>query len=311
LPRLLFLCPGVDPGRWRRGFARHMPELEFVPATAGEAETPPCDYALVWRPPAGALQDVPDLRAVFSLGAGVDDLLRRVRLPAGVPLVRLVDPALTELMVEYVVHWVIHHHRDFARYAAWQREERWRQVWPGQTSERRVGIMGLGELGGAAARAVAALGFDTAGWSRTPRRIPGVRSFHGPGELPSFLARTDILVCLLPLTAGTERLLDARALGLLPEGARLVNAGRGGVLVEEDLLDALESGRIAAATLDVFREEPLPPGHPFWRHPRVQVTPHVASLTNADTATAAIVANIRRLESGEALTHVVDVERGY
>jgi glyoxylate/hydroxypyruvate reductase A len=225
--------------------------------------------------------------------------------------VRLVDPALTELMVEYVIYWVIHHHRGFADYAARQREGVWRRTWPGQVHEKRVGIMGLGELGGAAAEALASLGFTVAGWSRTQHTIPGVEVFHGETGLLPFLNRTEILVCLLPLTPVTAGILDARALAALPAGACLINVARGEHLVEEDLLAALESGQVAAATLDVFRREPLPPDHPFWRHPQVTVTPHVASLTNTHTATSEIATDIRRLLAGQPPRRVVDVARGY
>jgi glyoxylate/hydroxypyruvate reductase A len=288
-----------------------MPELEFLVWPDEATDPAAIDYALAWQPPPGELRRYPGLRAIFSLGAGVDQLLRGADPPPGVPVVRLVDPALTELMVEYVVHWVIHHHRGFARYAAWQRERVWRRAWPGQASETGVGIMGLGVLGAAAARALANLGFAVAGWSRTPRELPGVEVFAGPAQLRPFLARTRILVCLLPLTPDTADILRADTLAALPEGACLINAARGEHLVEEDLLAALDAGRIAAATLDVFRTEPLPADHPFWRHPRVTVTPHVASLTNTFTATGEIAASIRRLQDGLPLRHVADPERGY
>ena len=288
-----------------------MPELKFLAWPDEIADPAAVDHALVWLPPRGALGRFPGLKAVFSLGAGVDRLLGEADLPAGVPVVRLVDPALTELMVEYVVHWVIHHHRGFGRYAAGAQEPAWERRWPGQASDTRVGILGLGELGGAAARALAGLGFDTAGWSHTARDVPGVRGLHGPGGLDDLLARSDILVCLLPLTPETADILDARALAILPPGAVVINAARGEHVVERDLLAALDSGRLSAAVLDVFRTEPLPSDHPFWSHPRVTVTPHVASLTNGHTATRAIADDIRRVEAGEPPLHPVDRARGY
>jgi len=311
MARLLFICPDVDPARWRAAFARHLPELGFQVWPDETSEPAEIDFALAWRPPPSELRRYRRLRAIFSLGAGVDELLREADLPEGVPLVRLVDPALTELMVEYVVHRVIHHHRGFARYAAQQREGIWRRIWPGQTREKRVGVMGLGVLGGAAARALAGLGFPVAGWSRTPHGIPGMEVFHGESGLLPFLGRSEILVCLLPLTPLTAGILNARTLAALPAGACLINVARGEHLVEEDLLDALASGQVAAATLDVFRREPLPPEHPFWRHPQVTITPHVASLTNAHTATGEIATDIRRLLAGQPPRHVVDAARGY
>ena len=239
------------------------------------------EYALVWKPPAGLLATLPNLKVIFSLGAGVDALLRDPSLP-GRPLVRMVEPALTEGMTEYVCLHVLRWHRDATTYERQQRERVWRQEAVQMLArERRVGLLGLGALGSDAAAALKALRFDVAGWSRTPKELPGVACFHGEAQLDAFLARTDILVCLLPLTPDTAGILNAGLFARLPRGAVVINAARGQHLVEADLLAALDSGQVSGATLDVFQEEPLPADHPFWTHPRVTVTPHIAAITQA------------------------------
>ncbi len=248
---------------------------------------------------------------IFSLGAGVDHLLSDPELPAGVPIVRMTDAALTRGMTEYVTLHVLRHHRRQRALEANQRAGAWEHVVTPTAPARRVGIMGLGMLGRAAARALAALEFDLAGWSRTAHDIAGVACFHGPDGLGPFLARTEILVCLLPLTPETEGILTAALFAQLPKGASLINAARGGHQVEADILAALESGQLSEATLDVFETEPLPAGHPFWSHPRVTVTPHNASVTDPDSGARQVIENISRFRRGEPLPDLVDVKAGY
>ena len=269
------------------------------------------EFALVWGPPRGALRRFPNLKAIFSIGAGIDHLASDPDLPEGVPVVRMVEPGLTAGMNEFVILSVLTHHRFMLDYAAQQRTKVWREIPQIPTSQRTVGIMGLGVLGCAAADKLVALGFDVVGWSRRPKERSGVTSFHGEDGLQPFLARSEILVCMLPLTPETDGILNARTFAALPRGAALINIGRGGHTIEADLLAALESGQIGGATLDVFRDEPLPPESPFWTHPRVILTPHVASMTIPDSAAAAVVANIHRLRAGKPLQHVVDMGRGY
>src|SRR5581483_5227165 len=196
-------------------------------------------------------------------------------------------------------------------YERFQRERRWKKRATPDIATRRVGVLGIGEIGSACARAVAALGFSVAGWSRTAKHIDGIETFAGAAALPAFLARTDILVCVLPLTAGTRGIIDAKLLAALPRGAYVINIARGAHVVDADLLAALDSGHIAGATLDVFAPEPLPPEHPFWTHPKVLVTPHIASLTNPETASEGIAENLRRLTTGRPLLHLVERDRGY
>lgn len=295
---------------WREAFRRQAPDIDVrmwdAPGDAADIE-----FALVWKPARGGLRAFPNLRAIFSIGAGVDHLFTNPDLPEGVPVVRMVEAELTRGMTEYVVLHVLRHHRRQREIEANQRTEIWDVIETPTAPSRRVGIMGLGELGSAAARALATLDFDVAGWSRSPKEIPGVESFHGDFGMDAFLARSEIMVCLLPLTPATEGILNTELFSKLPKGASLINAARGGHQVEEDILAALESGQLSEATLDVFREEPLPAGHPFWRHPRVTVTPHNASLTDPDGAVRQVLANIERIRRGEPPTNIVDPEAGY
>ena len=269
------------------------------------------DYALVWEPPPGALAQLPNLKVVFSLGAGLDHLLGEGVVPPGVPVVRMVEDTLTAGMTEYVLYQTLRFHRLMPQYDANQRAGVWRDLPQTPAFERRVGLLGLGVLGRAAATALASLGFDVAGWSRSEKQLRGVASYHGARQLGRFLARTDILVCLLPLTAQTAGVLGAANLAQLPRGACVINAGRGGHCDEDALLAALDSGHLGGAALDVFREEPLPAESPLWRHPKVTLTPHIASKTLPASSARHIIDNITRFRAGRSLTHTVDLARGY
>ena len=295
---------------WRRALLAADPGLDLRqwPEVGDPADI---EYALVWFPPKGALKSYPNLKVIFSIGAGIDHLASDPELPKGVPIVRMVEPGLTAGMTEFVLMSVLYHHRFMLDYAEQRRNKVWREIDQVPPWDRRVGIMGLGVLGGDVAEKLVALSFDVAGWSRSPKDLPGVACFHGPDGFIPFLNRSDILVCLLPLTAETTGILDARAFAALPEGAALVSVARGPHVVEADLLAALETGRLGAATLDVFQTEPLPPESPFWDHPRVVLTPHVASLTIPKTASEFVIDNIRRHQAGQPLLHVVDPDRGY
>jgi len=228
------------------------------------------------------------------------------------PLVRMVEPGLTEGMTEYICLHVLRWHRDAPVYEAQQRERLWRQMSHQRLArERKVGILGLGTLGRDAAAALTALRFDVAGWSRTPKEVPGIECFHGPDQLGPFLARTEILVCLLPLTAETRGLLDRNLFQALPRGAVVINAARGQLLIEEDLLAALDAGHLTGATLDVFQTEPLPENNPLWTHPKVTVTPHIAAITQARTGVQQVAEGVRRHRDGRPLLNLVDRRRGY
>ena len=295
---------------WKRELKERMPDVEVRrwPEVGDRAEI---EYALVWKMPPGELARFPNLRFIFSLGAGVDHLFADPALPKTVPICRVVDKYLTERMTEYVVLHVLRYHRRQPELDELQRRAVWDELYSPTASERRVGIMGLGELGKDSARVLAALGFKVAGWSRSPKAIPGVESFCGEEGRAAFLARSEFLVCLLPLTPATEGILNASLFAGLPKGAVLINAARGGHLVEEDLIPALDAGQLAYAALDVYREEPLPPAHPFWRHPRITISPHIASLTDPRTISALVAENVRRSRAGEPLLYTVDARLGY
>ncbi len=309
---LLFSSTFDGADEWRDALARLLPDLEFRVWPQGVGDPADIEYALVWEPGRGMLRRFPNLKAIFSLGAGVDHLMDDPDLPAGVPVVRLVDGMLTRGMTEYIVARVLHYHRQFHLYRRFQEEGRWKSLEAPDTARRGIGILGLGVLGGEAARALVGLGFGAvAGWSRGPKSIDGVESFHGEDALMPFLGRTEILVCVLPHTPATEGIIDARALAALPGGSCLINPARGGHVVDKDLLAALDSGHIAHATLDVFREEPLAADHPYWRHSRVTLTPHIASRTVASSAAREVAEDIRRIGDGLPPRHPVDPVQGY
>ncbi len=307
---LLFLSD-IDPADWWTAEIRsRLPDLEIrVWPEVGAVED--IEFALVWRPPPGLLASLTGLRAIFSLGAGVDHLFSDPDLPRTVPITRVIDVNLTARMTEYVLFHVLRYHRQHEGYAAAQAAGRWEERRQPSSADRRVGILGLGVLGGAAAAALAGLGFDVAGWSRTRKNLPGVTCFHGPEGRRPLVRRSEYLINLLPLTPALEGVLNADLFAALPRGAVVINAGRGSHLVEGDLLDALASGRLSAATLDVFRTEPLPADHPFWNHRAVTVTPHIASVADPRTVVARVVENIGRSRHGADLLDIVDPAVGY
>jgi len=301
-----------DPARgaeWKKILAEKAPDLSFRiwPEIGDPTEV---RYFVGWVPPDDLMEQFPNLELLISSGAGVDHL-DLSKLPPNLPVARMVESGIVESMVEYVSMAVLGLHRDLIDYVGQQRAEVWKQIRVHPASTRRVGVLGLGMLGEASCRMLANLGFQVAGWSRSRREIAGVTCFAGADELPAFLERTDILVCLLPLTDETRGMLDAGLFAQLPKGARLVNVGRGGHLDQDALLAALDSGQVSAAWLDVTTPEPLTEGHPLWSHPRVLVTPHIASMTQPETAVAIVLENLRRHEAGEPLLGLVDRKRGY
>ncbi|TMJ03671.1 MAG: glyoxylate/hydroxypyruvate reductase A [Alphaproteobacteria bacterium] len=303
------------PLRWRVRFLRVCPgrPVALIPVDAVDAAS--VRYAAVWKPKPGALSDFPNLEVIFNLGAGVDAVISDLTLPP-VPLVRVAVGDLTGRMTEYVVMHVLMHHRRQGYYAESQRAKVWAPKLQWAASDLRVGIMGLGVLGRDCAEVLARIGFDVAGWSGTWKSIPGIKCFAGEGQLGDFLARTDVLVCLLPLTAQTRGILSRRTFAKLARDGKLggpviINAGRGGLQVEDDILSALDDGTLLAATLDVFATEPLPPDSPFWSHPRVTLSPHNAADTDPDAISLYVAEQIARHERGEPLQNVVDRAAGY
>lgn len=268
-------------------------------------------YAAVWAPPPGRLRVFPNLEAIISIGAGIDHVLRDPERPAHVPILRTTGPDMAQRLREYVALHVLAHHRDLATTDAQQRTATWRQIVTPVARERRVGIMGLGRIGLTCALTLRDLGFDVAGWSRTSKSAEGIACFDQEEGLAPFLGRTHILVCMLPLTPETQSILNAGLFASLPRGASLINVGRGGHLVEQDLLDALADGQLSRATLDVFRTEPLPADHPFWKHPSIRITPHIASMIDARTGAGVIAANLRAFRATGQSTELADAARGY
>ena len=307
-PSVVFCAPAAartEP--WLTEFRSLMPAARIEAWTDRCA---PADYAIVWTPPDRFYASQPKLKAVFNLGAGVDGLLRSAALPADLPLIRLEDAGMAPLMTEYVLHAALRHVRGFDRMEADRRERRWAPRWPTDRAAHPVGVLGAGALGEPVARALIAHGFPVSLWSRTAKPVAGARSFPGD-QLDAFLAATRILVCLLPLTSETEDIIDRDALGKLMADSYVINVARGAHVVDADLLAAIRDGHVAGATLDVFREEPLPDGHPFWDEPRITITPHCSAMTQRSATLVQIVDKIGRLERGEAVTGVVDRQRGY
>lgn len=311
----VLLCGDFDDSEraeWRRALSAAMPEARWLSPDEARLRPDAVHAAVVANPPPGSLQGLPGLRLIQSLWAGVDRLLADPTLPAGVPVARMVDPAMTRAMTETVLWAVLALQRDFFTYARQQAQGLWLQHAQRRADEWPVLVLGQGEMGRAAARALAAAGYPVTGWSRRPGAAePGVRRAAGDAELWPALAGARVLVNLLPLTPQTQGLLGARLLAALPRGAAVVNLGRGRHVVDADLLAALDEGQIGHAVLDVFAHEPLPAGHHYWQHERVTLLPHVAAQTDARSAAAVAVANLRAVRDGQALQHRVDTQRGY
>ncbi|MEW9586312.1 2-hydroxyacid dehydrogenase [Paraburkholderia sp. DGU8] len=302
----------ADPARgeqWARLFAHKAPDIEFRlwPDIGDPASI---RYLAAWQPPEDLARTLPNLEVVFSVGAGIDQF-DLSRVPQHLPVVRMIEPGIVEGMVEYVTQAVLTIHRDLFDYAQYQAAREWREMPVRAAASRRIGVLGLGVLGTAVLERLRLFGFPCAGWSRKPRTLDGIDCYAGSEALTAFLARTDVLVCLLPLTEATRGLLNAKLFAALPRGASLVNVGRGAHLNQDDLLAALASGQLNNAILDVTDPEPLPATHALWGHPRVRITPHIASATRPDTAVDVVPDNLRRHCAGEPLLGAIDRSRGY
>ena len=314
----LLIHGGTDnwsPERWKARFTDVCRDRRVIPKPAAGLDPAEVHYAAVWKPVPGELSGFPNLKVIFNLGAGVDALMADSSLP-DVPLVRVAVADLTNRMTEYVVLHVLMHHRQELYLRQSQREKRWAPKFQWPSSAISVGIMGLGTLGAHAADALRHIGFRVAGWSRSARQIEGIECFAGDAQLEAFLRRSDILVCLLPLTSETRGILNRALFAKLnrnsPLGAPvLINAGRGGLQNEVDILACLDDGTLGAASLDVFVQEPLPADSRFWTHPKVVLTPHNAADTDADEISKYVARQIARFEQGHALENEVDRKRGY
>jgi len=305
----LYKSDPIRGQQWAEVFRQHAPDIDFrIWPDIGDPQH--VCFLAAWEPPADIATLFPRLQVLFSSGAGVDQF-NFAALPPALPVVRMVEPGIVRGMVEYVTHAVLHLHRDMPAYQRQQQAEQWLPLPVRPAGERRVGVLGLGSLGQAVLAQLRAFGFDCAGWSRSRRAIEGVLCFAGQEELGAFLARTDILVCLVPLTDATRGMLNAALFAQLPQGAMLVHVGRGPQLVSDDLLAALDIGHLSEAMLDVTDPEPLPAGHALWKHPRIHITPHIASMTQPLSAAAAVIDNLRRYAAGEPMVGLVDRTRGY
>ncbi|NQW00881.1 MAG: glyoxylate/hydroxypyruvate reductase A [Rhodospirillales bacterium] len=309
---LMFISNEDRADQWRDNLTALLPDLNFYVWPDDQAVDPATiDYVLAWKPAPGIIKRFPNLKAILSLGAGIDGITCDPELPIDKPLVHLVDRSLTQGMVQFALYWVLHFHRQMGTYQKFAEARTWRQLPQAEVDACRVGILGFGELGQAVGSALAAQHFDVAGWSRSPKQIAGITSYAGAEALPGFLGRSDMLICLLPLTPETEGIIDAALLAALPRGAIVINLARGRHLVDADLLAALDSGHLSAAVLDVFYNEPLAAEHPFWAHEKVTVTPHIAALTSPRSGADSVAANIERIERGETPLNLIDLARGY
>ena len=304
----LLLATAAHGDAWEAALRIALPDARLAVWPQAPDEV---DYALVWRPPAAVFERVRVARAVVNLGAGADALLALPTLPPAVPVLRLTDAGMAAQMAEYVALAVLAAYREQHAYAAQQREARWTQRPRLDKATFVVGLLGLGVLGRAVAQALRALGFPVAAWTRTPRTEAGVTTYTGDAGLAQMLAATRVLACMLPSTADTRGLLDARTLRRLPTGAHVVNVARGDLVVDADLLALLDAGHLASATLDVFRDEPLPASHPFWHHPRIVLTPHVSAVTLVEASVAQVAQRIAAHARGEPVAGIVDRTRGY
>lgn len=312
---LLLAVWGWSRKEWVARITAHAPDRRLQVAPDGIADPQAVEYALAWKPRPGLLAQFPNLKVIFSLGAGVDHLFADPDLP-DVPIVRIVDPSLTRRMTEWVVLQVLMHHRRQLDFLDWQKQAEWRQPLLPMASEVRVGMMGLGELGRDAAAMLAHIGYQVAGWSRSRKDIAGIAYFHGDDGLSAFLARTDILVSLLPLTPETTGILNYDLFSKLARdgaapGPAFINAGRGKSQVEGDIIRALDDGTLAGASIDVFETEPLPPENPLWAHPRLILTPHVSAESDPGHLVRYVLDQIETFETGGDLVNLVDRSRGY
>jgi|SRR5438105_4547293 len=305
--QISFCCTDGEASPWIEGLRAALPDAHVSEWQPG---APHADYGVVRAPPQQFMDEQRELKGIFNIGAGVDALMK-LRLPPAATVVRLDDGGMAAQMAEFVCHALVRHFRELDIYEKEVAQGKWPYRKPRRREEFPVGIMGLGVLGQRVAQAVRLFEFPVRGWSRTAKAVPGVRCFSGGEQFGEFLSGTKVLVCLLPLTAETQDIMNRANLSRLMPGGYVINVARGAHLVDEDLIALLDSGHLAGATLDVFRTEPLPAGHPFWTHPRITVMPHTSARTLRDESIAQIAGKILAHERGEPIAGVVDRQRGY
>ena len=306
---LLIYSPSTHRyAEWREVFAEVAPDLEVAFGVENLSDS--TQYVLAWKPPHGFLATIPKLQAVFSMGAGIDHITSDPSLP-DVPLIRQRDAGMGQQMAEYALYAALHYQRDFDLMGINQRNSDWQPAVSQVRPRLNIGILGMGTLGSKVAESLVINGFLVSGWSRSAKNIPQVKSYSGQAELGTFLSETELLICLLPDTDQTRGIINRDLLTQLPQGAAVANLARGALVIDEDLLGAIDSGHIRGAILDVFHQEPLPQEHTYWRHPKVLVTPHVAAETVYRASAQQVAHDIERMEQGLAPIEVVDLERGY
>jgi glyoxylate/hydroxypyruvate reductase A len=296
--------------RWQKALKLLLPDLNvgFYPNDSNREEV---DFALVWHPPLGVFKNYPNLKVIASTGAGVDHILKDPNIPEGVIITRVVDIKLTNDMSNYLIAQVMNHIRNIAYYRLEQQEMKWSPKPYLDDSKIQIGIMGMGELGQDVANKLKHLGLNVHGWARSKKDLSNIKVFAGSNEFTDFLSQSDILICLLPLTKETFNILNKDTFSSLPSGAYVINVARGEHLVVDDLIEALDSGKLSGACLDVFREEPLPNDHVFWTHPKISITPHVASITIPESVASQIIENYKKMIKGELLLNSVSRSAGY
>lgn len=307
---LLIVCPGKDPENWIETIRKSDAAIECY-AYPEDHQKEDVEFALSWNHPRGLFKNYPNLKVIASMGAGVDHIMSDPELPEDIKITRVIDDTLTEDMSDFVLSQVMNHIRGLHYYVKAQQNKEWERFQYKRPQDTKVGIMGLGVLGNAVAEKLHKNFFKVYGWSRTEKECQNVTAFHGKEGLEDFLANSEVLVCLLPLTEDTENILNADLFDMLPEGAYIINVARGGHLVEHDLLEMIDNGHLSGASLDVFREEPLPKDHPFWEHDKINITPHIASLTNPKSVIPQIIENYDRMMDEKELKNEVGLEKGY
>lgn len=307
---VLIVSPGKDPEKWVEALKNQHPGMNIY-VYPEEHDPQEVEFALCWNHPRGLFKNYPNLKVIASMGAGVDHIVNDPGLPDDVKITRVVDEMLTNDMSDFVLSQVMNHVRGLHGYTKAQKDKKWETFQYKRPKDTKVGIMGLGVLGNDAANKLTKNGFDVYAWTRTQKECNNITCFHGKEQLEEFLKNSEILVCLLPLTEDTENILNADLFDMLPEGAYVINVARGQHLVEHDLMEMIDKGHLSGASLDVFREEPLPEEHPFWEHPRINITPHIASLTNPESVIPQIVDNYERMKENEPLKNTVEMNKGY
>ncbi len=306
---ILYKSDPVRGEKWRHIFASDAPDIAYR-MWPEEIDPAAVKYLAAWAPGAEIFAELPQLEVLFSIGAGIDQFDQSV-IPPHVSIVRMIEPGIAEGMVEYATFATLALHRHMIDYREAQRARHWQAIPLVAAADRRIGVMGLGQLGMKVIERLQTFGFPISAWSRSSHDVPGVTTFHGEAGLKPFFSGVDVLICLVPLTTETRGILCRATFEQLPQGAGIINVGRGGHLVEHDLLYMLDNGHLSGAVLDVFEPEPLPAEHPFWSHPRIMMTPHIASMTRADSGARAIIANIRRHRDGVPMEGLVNRDRGY